>query len=71
MALRNVLKALGVLLLLLALSSLLFIAQPQFSMREVFFEVFSAFGTVGLSMGITPELSTFSKTVIMRCLMTG
>ncbi len=39
-----------------------------FSLMEIIFEVSSAFGTTGLSMGITPELSTFGKSLIM-CLM--
>ncbi|MDO6656752.1 MULTISPECIES: TrkH family potassium uptake protein [Bacillaceae] len=34
----------------------------------IIFEVSSAFGTTGLSMGVTPGLSTFGKIVIM-CLM--
>ncbi|MGB7999167.1 MAG: TrkH family potassium uptake protein [Anaerobacillus sp.] len=35
---------------------------------SIIFEVSSAFGTTGLSMGVTPGLSTFGKIVIM-CLM--
>lgn len=38
---------------------------------EIMFEVSSAFGTVGLSMGITPELSTFGKIVIMILMFIG
>ncbi|PRO66061.1 TrkH family potassium uptake protein [Alkalicoccus urumqiensis] len=35
------------------------------------FEVFSAFGTVGLSMGLTPELSSFGKAVVMLLMFIG
>ncbi len=43
----------------------------QFSFTELLFEVVSAFGTVGLSLGITPELSLSSKTVIMITMFIG
>jgi len=38
---------------------------------EITFEVFSAFGTVGLSMGITPELSSAGRVMIMITMFTG
>ncbi|MCD6506563.1 hypothetical protein J7M22_08040 [Candidatus Poribacteria bacterium] len=38
---------------------------------EVIFELFSAFGTVGLSMGITPHLSTLGKVIIMVTMLAG
>ncbi|WP_243385471.1 TrkH family potassium uptake protein [Bacillus kexueae] len=38
---------------------------------EIMFEVSSAFGTVGLSMGITPDLSTVGKIVIMILMFIG
>lgn len=38
---------------------------------ELFFEVSSAFGTVGLSTGITPQLSTPGKIVIMLLMFVG
>jgi len=37
----------------------------------VLFEVISAFGTVGLSMGITPELSTSAKAIIVGLMFVG
>lgn len=40
-------------------------------MMECLFEVVSAFGTVGLSLGITPELSAASKIIIMLCMFAG
>ena len=44
------------------------ILEPQFDMMSIFFETMSAFGTVGLSLGITPELSIGSK-ILSICIM--
>lgn len=52
-------------------SFVLFIAQQGGAMEGVFFEVFSAFGTVGLSLGITSELSGLGKTVIVITMYVG
>lgn len=40
------------------------IVEP-FTITQLFFDVTSAFGTVGLSLGITSELTTFSKIILM------
>ncbi|WP_156290501.1 TrkH family potassium uptake protein [Oceanobacillus salinisoli] len=42
-----------------------------FSFMEVLFEVTSAFGTVGLSLGITADLSTTSKVILMILMFIG
>jgi len=42
-----------------------------FSLKDVFFEVFSALGTVGLSMGITAGLGVVSKIVIIILMYSG
>ncbi|MDH4271370.1 MAG: TrkH family potassium uptake protein [Candidatus Aminicenantes bacterium] len=47
------------------------INQPGMLMRDVFFEVFSGFGTVGLSLGITPQLSAPSKVMIILLMYAG
>jgi len=47
------------------------LVQPEFAMKEVVFEVFSAFGTVGLSLGITPHLNTAAKIVILLTMYIG
>lgn len=52
-------------------SFLLFLTQPGWSMREVFFEVFSAFGTVGLSLGITPKLTEVGKVILVLTMFIG
>jgi len=47
------------------------INQPGMLMRDVFFEVFSGFGTVGLSLGITPQLSALSKVMVILLMYAG
>jgi len=42
-----------------------------FTFENIFFEAFSAFGTVGLSAGITPSLSAGSRIVIMIAMFAG
>ena len=49
---------------------LLSITEP-FSLMSIIFEVSSAFGTTGLSMGITPELSSLGKIVIIALMFIG
>ncbi|SIS38289.1 TrkH family potassium uptake protein [Salimicrobium flavidum] len=46
------------------------IVEP-FSMSEILFEICSAFGTVGLSLGITSELTTFTKLLLMGLMFIG
>jgi len=50
---------------------LLLIFNPGFTLLEIAFEVFSAFSTVGLSMGITSQLSESSKYVIIFLMFFG
>ncbi|MCB0454921.1 MAG: potassium transporter [Aequorivita sp.] len=50
---------------------LLLIFNPEFSLIQIAFEVFSAFSTVGLSLGITPHLSEYSKYVIIFVMFFG
>ncbi|WP_409273539.1 TrkH family potassium uptake protein [Neobacillus sp. SCS-31] len=45
--------------------------EPSFSIKEIIFEVSSAFGTTGLSLGITPELGTLGKSVLMVLMFIG
>ena len=49
---------------------LISILEP-FALTSIIFEVSSAFGTVGLSMGITPELSTVSQFILMLLMFIG
>jgi potassium uptake TrkH family protein len=50
---------------------LLIILEPSISIVALMVEVTSAFGTTGLSMGITPELSTGGKLVIIALMFIG
>jgi potassium uptake TrkH family protein len=43
----------------------------NFTLMQIIFEVCSAFGSVGLSMGITPDLSNIGKIVIMIIMFIG
>lgn len=43
----------------------------KFSLMDSAFEVFSAFGTVGLSTGITPKLSSIGKLIIIVVMFIG
>ncbi len=71
----SIIKAFAVISLSLSLifvSSFIVLAnQPTMMMKEVFFEVFSGFGTVGLSLGITTSLSSLSKVVLVLTMYAG
>lgn len=58
-------------LLAVIVSSLVICTIDPFSMKQVLFEVVSAVGTVGLSLGITPSLSIASKIIIMILMFAG
>ena len=45
--------------------------EPGCTFLQLLFEVVSAFGTVGLSTGITPGLSVAGKLVIILVMYTG
>jgi trk system potassium uptake protein TrkH len=51
--------------------AVLFLTQSGMSMEETFFEVFSAFGTVGLSLGKTAKLNAVGKVVIIFSMFIG
>ncbi len=57
--------------LIVCLSTLLICASDPFSLMEIFFEVSSAFGTTGLSMGITGSLTAFAKIVLIATMFIG
>jgi len=46
-------------------------ASNHFTLMQMFFEVASALGTVGLSTGITPSLTTAGKIIIVVVMLTG
>ena len=70
----DITKALAVTIfaIILCFTSIIVLSiTEQHSLIEIIFEVSSAFGTTGLSMGITPDLSTFGKWIIMILMFIG
>jgi trk system potassium uptake protein TrkH len=71
----NVLRAFTVISLALSLiflaSFMVLVSQPEMLMKKVFYEVFSGFGTVGLSLGITSQLNTLSRSVLILLMYAG
>lgn len=70
----DVLKASAVMLigtLICCLSIFILMISEDFKLIEIIFEVCSAFGSVGLSLGITSELSEFGKVIIMILMFIG
>jgi len=57
--------------MILISSTLVMIFEGNVPMDAVFYEVFSAAATVGLSLGITPTLSTASKLVLVFTMFAG
>lgn len=57
--------------LIVCLSTLLICMSDSFSLMEIFFEVCSAFGTTGLSIGITGALTSFAKIVLIATMFIG
>lgn len=53
------------------ISTLIICATQTFSLKETLFEVYSAAGTVGLTMGITPSLNNLSKIIIIFLMYAG
>jgi Trk-type K+ transport system membrane component len=45
--------------------------EPQLSLRDITFECFSAYSTVGLSLGITAKLSSVSKAILIVVMFIG
>src|SRR5699024_496056 len=70
----DLLKAVTVMFLALAfvfISTLVMMVLEPFSMMDILFDVTSAFGTVGLSLGITSELTMTSKIILMFLMFVG
>lgn len=65
-------SSIAVIYLSAAFIAIMLISSTQnFSLKEIMFEVFSALGTVGLTMGITPELNVMSKLIITLLMYGG
>jgi trk system potassium uptake protein TrkH len=59
------------LLLLFGLTFALICVEPNLPFRDVLFEAVSAFGTVGLSTGVTPQLSAAGQVVVCLQMFVG
>ncbi|SHG24732.1 TrkH family potassium uptake protein [Ornithinibacillus halophilus] len=71
---EDLLKAVTVMLMaiLTVFASVLIISSIEpYTITQILFEVTSAFGTVGLSLGITSELTTVSKVILMFLMFIG
>lgn len=65
-------SSIAVIYLSAAFIAIMLISSTQnFTLKEIMFEVFSALGTVGLSMGITPALNIMSKLIITLLMYGG
>ncbi len=67
-------KAAGILLLsvfLLSVTEMLHASGAGFAFLDIVFESFSAFGTVGLSTGITEQLSRAGKIIVIATMFAG
>ncbi|MEC9492122.1 TrkH family potassium uptake protein [Flexistipes sp.] len=73
-ALINILKAYALIsmyIFFLVIATLLLLYFGDFTFMDTLFEVTSALGTVGLSLGITGELGIFGKLIITACMFLG
>jgi Trk-type K+ transport system membrane component len=72
---RSVNRAFAIIMLsivILCFSSLvMYLAEPDMGTLRILFECVSAFGTVGLSLGITPTLTDFSKLLLILLMFAG
>lgn len=72
---QSILKALTVamsgIMIVVIVTFLLSITEPGHDFILYLFEATSAFGTVGLSMGLTPELSPFGRVLIILTMFVG
>lgn len=59
------------LFMVLISTMILLITEPQATTTQIIFEITSAFGTCGMSLGITNELSNVGKIVIMVLMFIG
>lgn len=70
----NVIKALTITVLsvlFVIINVILLTITERADILTVMFEVVSAFGTVGSTMGITPELTPYGKILIIICMFVG
>ena len=70
-AVREALVVVAMGLLVVSVGTFVLLIVEDLPLTDVFFEVVSAFGTVGLSTGVTPTLSAAGKIALMLIMLTG
>jgi trk system potassium uptake protein TrkH len=71
---KIILRALALVVVYAAVTlvaSVLLLLRYDFKFFDTFFEVISALGTVGLSLGITMKLGLYGKIIIILCMFLG
>jgi Trk-type K+ transport system membrane component len=68
---RQALTIISLASLAVIVSTILISLTTKFSTDEIFFEVVSAFGTVGLSTGITPDMPPLGQIILMALMFGG
>ena len=58
-------------LFVVCLGTMLCVAEPEYSFMQLLFRMRFAFGTVGLSTGITSELRVIAKIILILTMFTG
>lgn len=69
--LKTISVVFGSLMVVIASATLVELANPELEFMQVLFEVVSAFGTVGLSTGITAKISAIGKLVLIATMYIG
>lgn len=59
------------LFMVLGATLILLVTEPHATLIQILFEITSAFGTCGMSLGLTPELSNVGKVVVMVLMFIG
>jgi trk system potassium uptake protein TrkH len=68
---RRAFSSITVYLMLVVSGVILILLNQNLPFEKVLFEAFSAIGTVGLSLGVTRELNTYSRFVIILLMFIG
>ncbi len=71
---KIILRALALVVIyfmVIILASVLLLLRYPLKLFDIFFEVISALGTVGLSLGITAKLGMYGKIIIILCMFLG
>jgi Trk-type K+ transport system membrane component len=68
---RQALTIVSLSVTIIGFATMLLMATSEFSLDQILFETVSAFSTVGLSTGITGELSGFGQVLLAVLMFTG